>query len=239
MKTGIKAFTLIELLLGIGIFSIIAVTLYGTFVSGIQLSKRSQKSNCLHNEVRWVLERMALDFENMVPYSSMNIEGLTPVFSGNPDQMILVLPSDDGLKVVKYYLRSPDFGSIHRTIIGKHTSRNTRIEVGHKEEYSMKQLVREERLLVDYFQSESNDGMVTDVLSWNIKDEGLNFYYAYSEGGKEDVKIVWKNTWAQDYLPPQVRVELIFIEPESSQDVLKVRRDVFVPIGSLGEEEET
>ena len=119
-----SAFTLIELLLGLSIFSVVSLCLYASFSTGIHLSRRSEKNNKIYREIRWALEQMSLDLENAVFYDFSNSYPGKLSFIGEDEKISFLLPSDEGLKVVSYYHMKPSESKIHQTLIGKTYSKN-------------------------------------------------------------------------------------------------------------------
>ncbi len=57
---------MIEALLGLAIFSVIAVTLYSTFWSGIQIDQRLEDR--IYRQASWALEGMARELQNATIY---------------------------------------------------------------------------------------------------------------------------------------------------------------------------
>ncbi len=68
MKKNKNAFTLIELILGLSIFSIISLCLYGVFSGGIQVNRKSKNQNDFYREIRMSFSLMEKELENMVSY---------------------------------------------------------------------------------------------------------------------------------------------------------------------------
>jgi len=69
---GVTGFTLIELLIAASIFSIIILSLYSVFQSGILIYKRVDSAFGLYQTARIVLNRVELDLKNAFTYSSAN-----------------------------------------------------------------------------------------------------------------------------------------------------------------------
>ena len=57
-------FTLLELLVAVTIFSIVAVALYSSFYAGIRILRRTQEAIKLHQNLRLVTEELSLDLRN-------------------------------------------------------------------------------------------------------------------------------------------------------------------------------
>ncbi len=234
-----KGFSLIELLLALAIFSVIALSLYSTFAAGIQLNKRSEDIQKVYREVRWALETMVKEFENAATYDfSASYPGQTP-FRGNDDTVTFLLPTGEGLKFISYYLHDPDRGEVHTVEIGAAYSRNVPVIVRSHEDPRLTYLVREERSFIDYLQSpDSHNGQI-EILCTQVKNEGLKFTYAFLEGKEENQRIVWRAPWTLPYVPSGVHLELTFIDPTLSQKEITWPRDIIIPTGFWGPEVET
>lgn len=236
MKRRIKAFTLIEMLLGLGLFSIIALSLYGAFASGMKIERRSEGGNRIYREIRWSLDKITDDLENMVSYDFSNSYPEKTAFLGEAHRLSCVVPTESGLTTVNYYLKLPEEGSVYTTVVGKRYNKNTNMVVRFEEQLSVNLLVREEKSFIESLQAESGTTPELDILSARVAEDGLTFYYAYLEGEEENAQIIWKDSWAFDYLPSGIRVELNLIPFDRTEDAVTIRRDVFIPIGFLGRE---
>ena len=169
------------------------------------------------------------DFANSYPQMS--------AFKGEPNQIQFILPAKTGLKVVLYHLKTPEYGSVYKTILGRHTARNVDMVSRLKEEsFALSLLVREEKPLMDYLQSTSQEKSEMDVLSINAKTGSLKFSFAYVEGEGENEKIVWKDSWAQRYFPSGIRMEVTLMNPDRPEQPLTVEREVYIPTGLLTKE---
>lgn len=69
-----KALTLIELLVALSIFSIVMLSVYSTFHTGILAYRKIDSISSLYQKARITLERIAQDLENSFPYSSQDSE---------------------------------------------------------------------------------------------------------------------------------------------------------------------
>jgi len=228
-------FTLVELLLALSIFSVIALSLYGTFATGINLTKRSEKTDEVYRQVRWTLEKISAELENMVNYDFSNSYPTRLAFIGEGDKIAFIVPSDKGLKVVRYYLQPLEFGSVHKTIIGKHFSRNVDMIFLNEKEAALEAFVREEVGFVEDLSSETPESREVSVLNSNIKKDGLKFSFAYQEeGANEEIKVIWKDRWDQKGIPSGIQVELTCVDADKKENV-SVKKNIFVPTGRLGE----
>ena len=234
MKNKTKAFTLVEVLLGLTIFSIIALSLYSTFSSGMLLNRRSDEGNVIFREARWSLDRLSDDLQNMRPYNFGNSYSKKTAFVGESSKISFILATDEDLKVVSYSLKTPEYGSIFKTIIGRRQTGNANIISRFEEKSDVQLLVREEIPLVDWLQSQPAEKTDYDTLSVNVKKDSLKFSYAYVEGQGGNAKIVWKDSWDREYFPSLIRVSVTFDNKNGSKGPLIIQKDIYVPTGSLG-----
>ncbi len=68
-QNRLRGLTLVELLVALSIFAIVAVALYSTFGTGISTWKKIKQAQDLYQDIRLTLDKMALDLENAVLYS--------------------------------------------------------------------------------------------------------------------------------------------------------------------------
>ncbi|VAW18015.1 hypothetical protein MNBD_BACTEROID05-139, partial [hydrothermal vent metagenome] len=133
MKTTNKAFTLIELLLGLSIFSLIALTVFSVFSSGVRLSHRSELSNKVYREITWSLDLLSLELENMIGFDFSNADSQKQAFRGGEDKIEFIVMTEGGMKRVKYYLKDPQEDQIYATLVGKTYKANQRVDLRKKE----------------------------------------------------------------------------------------------------------
>ena len=235
MKKIISGFTLIEALLGILIFSIIASSLYGVFHSGLQINRRSEDVNQIYREIRWSLERMSKDLGNMASYDFSNSDAKKTAFTATDGKISFIIPTEEGLKVVSYFLRDPQEDSIYKVIVGKHSEKNSSVTVRYEEKENLQLLVREEKPFEDIFRLADNQKIDEEIFSPNVKTGSLKFSYAYFAGKEDNGKIVWRDHWSGKYIPSGVRIEMTFVKNNKTSEPVTIQKDVFIPIGYLGQ----
>lgn len=231
-----SGFTLIEILLSLTIFSVIALTLYSTFATGMQLARRSENAAKIYREIRWSLERMKTDLQNTVDYDFRRSYPDRRVFTGKPDRVSFLIATDQGLKRVTYSLKAPEQNVIYQAIMGRHHSRNISQYTNYREQRNIYLLVREEQSFVDSLQEEEARNVQSDIVSTSLLEGGLEFSYPFLEGAGDNPRIVWKGAWEERYLPAAVHVKMRFINYENKEVPIIVEQDIFVPTGFGGEE---
>ena len=228
MKTR-KAFTFIELLLGISIFSVVALCVYNTFATGIQINRRAQGQGSVSREIRWSLNMFSSEIENMLPYDFSNSYPDKFACAGQSGQLTFIAAGPQGLKVISYYLASPQAGKVYQTVMGQTSKKNVAVTDIREEEIKYNSLMRKERLLIDYLNGDPDKGSNIETIAAHIKEGGLKFTYGF-KGKKEGTGLSWKNEWKDKRLPSYVRIELQFIDPEQNNDIIPVTKDVFIPV---------
>ncbi len=234
MKNNLKAFSLIEALLGLTIFSIIALSIYSAFSSGMLLNRRSDDTNTIFREARWSLDRISSDLENMRPFDFSNSDGQKAAFTGTSDSVSFIAATDNGLMKISYSLKSPEYGSVFKTIIGQRQSKNTAVVSFFEEKSDIRLLTRQETPFADSLQPEVQAKPDHDVLSINVQKDSLKFLYAYVEGQGENARIVWKDSWGQAFSPLLVRIAITFVPSDKTKTPLTLQKDVYIPTGILG-----
>ena len=105
--TGKHGFTLVEVLLAIGIAAILAICLYNIYFNGLRFDRTADRLEKYNNEVRWISGTIASDLENMVSFT-MPV-GKAPIFSCEGDQLQFVRVTGRGLSVVAPFIGEDAF----------------------------------------------------------------------------------------------------------------------------------
>lgn len=225
-------FTLIEFLLALSIFAVVAAAIYSTFSGGIRLSRSSQVQNKIYREARWSFEEMSKDLENAIPYDFSGSYPDKRALWGEHRKISFILPTGQGLKVVSYYLEKPEEGSILKTIVGKRHSRNMAVTTQSQSNSRVYYLVKEEMDFVDYLSGGLKAKSNIEILSTNVKEDGLTFSYGYLQD-EQQKNIDWVGEWPESYIPAAVRVNIDFIPDGENTGAMSFRRDIFIPTGQL------
>ncbi|MBU0469597.1 MAG: prepilin-type N-terminal cleavage/methylation domain-containing protein [Candidatus Omnitrophica bacterium] len=229
-----SGFTLIEVLLGLSIFSIIALTAYSVFSAGIKLNRGAENQGQVLREARWMLELMQNEFENMLFYDySSTYEGKTAL-SGTDNSISFIKSSPTGLKVVKYYLVSADDSKVHQVLKGNTYSKNVSVLLENEKGGDTDCLIREESSFIDDLSGNSSDNEF-EIIAKNIKKNGLRFFFGYLEGKIGD-EIKWQEIWNDNYIASMIRVEFDLISGHDDR-VITLTKDIFIPTGDLRYEE--
>ncbi|MBP9854964.1 MAG: type II secretion system protein [Candidatus Omnitrophica bacterium] len=227
-----RSFTLIELLVGIAIFTIIASSVYLTFINGIKIENQSLEAGQLYGESRWLISALETDLENAVTYSyRKNGEALDlNAFRGINNSLSFIIPTATGLKGVRYYLMAPEASHIYKTVIGQTTKKNVRVETGESRSASIKWLVREEIPFYKLINNIAADSEEIEILSRSIKEDSFEFSYGIDEG-ESRTNMIWKTAWTEQSLPAGVRLKVTIINPDNEEKTFAIERDFMIPVG--------
>ena len=236
MKNNQKlGFTMIEMLIALGIFSVIALGLYGVFWNAIQINQRAEVVNGVYREARWSSERLMQDLENIIPYNFGSGYSKEKSFISEDNKITFVTSGADGIKVVSYYSDTPDFGSIFQVEVEDRGEQRQSVISGSMQSEHTDFFVREEYSLIDYLQFTSLDSAEKEVLSIHLKSKGLKFWFAYKERSEGSGTVVWRESWNENYPPYGVRVEMTFFTGLEGEEDIVLTRDVLIPSGTWGE----
>jgi prepilin-type N-terminal cleavage/methylation domain-containing protein len=224
-----KAFTLLEVLLAVSITSIILVCVYTTFWSGMRINARSERDSKIYREVRWSFDLMKKDIGNMVFYDFSNSYPDKMPFLGKNDEMTFIEPSEDGLKVIRYYLSTQAQGKVHKVTIGQTYKNNVDMVIRSDEaSYRKMFLIREEIPFVDFL-SNSTEGLKQEIISDQIRENSLSIQYGDIKD-KNASEVTWTQEWHAPNLPKEIKVTMDFIVGEKKARTLSLTKEIFVPI---------
>jgi prepilin-type N-terminal cleavage/methylation domain-containing protein len=221
------SFTLIELILALGIFSIISLSLYGSFWTGMKIHQRSQNNTDVVFQIIRALKEISQEMEKAVYFSSETFKA----FEGLSQEIIFLVPSSQGLQQIRYFLMPAEDTPIYQLIFKEqetfgHTQ--TFLDASRETRFA---LMREESALTAQSSKEQ------EVLSLDIASGGLKFYYAYIDIEKDPPTIEWKDAWEQEYLPAGIKIQLTFLDPQSALNRRDIERFVYLPTGFWGQVE--
>ncbi len=233
LRNSLNGFSLIELLLGVALFSVIALCAYSTFWGGVKLSRYAQDVDVSSREIRWAFDLISRELENAVPYDFSGSYPERSAVEGTQDKITFLLAEKTGLKAVSYYLAAPESSAVHKIIIGERRAANTDVTL--KEEHAGRAyyLVREEMDFADYLDEAGARDPSVEIIAARIKESGLRFSYGYTE----EENFSWKDAWHDNTVPQSVRVTIDAVPAREQQPSLKLFRDIFVPHGVPGRED--
>jgi prepilin-type N-terminal cleavage/methylation domain-containing protein len=229
---GQNGFTLVEVLLGILIFSMITLSLYSVFAAGVNLNKRTERSLKISREASKIMDRMAGDFGNMAFYDFSGSYPDKKCYLVEQNSFGFLIRTDRGLQAIRYILQPVDLGKVHETLLGRTTKRNVAVTMKYSEPINLMALVREEQELREFLKV-GFTGAIPEVLSRSVLREEMKIYNAAAVKVGER-KIPWVGGWTKKSLPRGVRVELTLIAGDPLGKTTFVR-DFFIPTGEWHE----
>ena len=226
----LKAFTLVELLLGLTIGSIILLSVYNMFWQATKLDDKMRHVHENYSEVLMADQALSHDLENAIP---MDLSGSYPdakIFDGQKTEFSFLTQTPKGIKRVRYYSGLWDQGAVSRSMIGRVVN-----ESGNAGSYSrgsipVEFLLREESSLADWLNDTANDTSI-QIVAAGIKKESFNCHYArfvknlYTEGSKS---IEYKDAWEDKGLPMSVSCDFTLYDPKKPEQGLMFKRDIFL-----------
>ena len=222
-------FTLVELLVAVTIFSIIAAALYSGLNAGIRVWRRSENNIKLHQTMRLALDGMAGELRNSVNFNETADSQDEGESETEPEEEFEIVEKQDlvfsGAKTeisfVSLITRFLDDEQIFRKELAKLT-----YSVNSKSE-----LMRKIAFQSEGFKAvDSPDEMIVEGVS------ELRFEYSYKPYEEED-EAVWKEDWrGQENVPMGVKIYLL-VKPENDAPA-EFLKTVFIPHGILGVEED-
>lgn len=222
----------------------VALCVYGTFWAGVKLNQRSEGENAAYRQMRLALDLMSVDLENAVFYDFTNSSSEKAAFAGEKDAVTFFLATEKGLKVIRYYLRSPQDGNVHKVVVGAAYERNVDTLAAYRsEEVRLCDLMREELDFQEYVSGVVGEDHTGEIIAANVGENSLKFLYGYSlsqAGGEEnrtDDSYEWREEWTQKDIPLMVRIEMDFLLAGPVPRMSAIRKDVFIPQGAWGRPE--
>lgn len=218
-------FTLIEVMLGAMVTSMIALSIYLVFSQGLRVEKRLQQGSLTGKDFFWTLDEIARDLQRMRPYALSQGERIS--FDGKRDEISFVLADESGLEYVTYSLKEPQQIEEHRIEVNRSTGNPGDELVVSRREESRRMYMLVKSLTPLFKESAEGRADHKEVLSHKILEGGLIFaYLAVNDQGERS----WVNEWHESYWPVAVRVDLTVLNEQ--QETARLVRDVFIGAGS-------
>jgi len=224
---GFKGFTLIELLIAVSIFATVALVLYSTFRGGVVSWQRVDSEFAVHQKIRYVLDRMSVDFKNMVFISNVPFEGL-------PDKVLCtpLLRSEDGtgLRVARvgYYVSFDEDDKTQGSLLRSDEPIKQALVVDVEEDSEQEEAESEEE------EADTKEKVLENISEISFKY--LHALEAEEEEAEEGPTYEWVDSWDTEYgHPVGIEVSLILIDPEDKATI-ELSKRIFVPIGGPNEE---
>ncbi|NLE65587.1 MAG: type II secretion system protein [Elusimicrobia bacterium] len=225
-RAGRRAgFSLVETLLGVLIFSIVASGLGGVLLGALDLNRQVRSLHERYQSVRLALDLMTRDLENALPYEfSFSPESKTP-FWGLGDQMVFFIPSEEGIQEVRYSQGPWDLGQVKKTLI-RHVKDVRDIFDETKDAEEIRYLLRTRVPLVDKLRDPEETGR-TQVLVSGLKEEGLRLRYGRIDRSGASPRVTFQEEWREKGFPSVVRVEFSSSDQKAGAPVV-MAQDIYL-----------
>ncbi len=227
-----QGFTLIEVLLGLMIFGIISVTLYNTFWLGLKIDRKSNEINTTYQEARLAFELMSKDLENTFRYDFSASYPKQTSFDGSATEMSFLVPSDEGVRQVRYYLTIPEVSSVTRIIMKQRfkTMKSSNLSMGN---LPIAFLMRQEIPLIEFL-AKKKTSSPGEIIAVAIKKGSFNLEYGALKRDAQGIivqpkKMEWSKSWKKNSIPHAVRVSLTLFDQESPKQGVVLKRDIYLP----------
>jgi prepilin-type N-terminal cleavage/methylation domain-containing protein len=225
-------FTLVELLLGLIIFALVAGSLYGMLYNGIKLDGKSQYIHKTYNEARIAFDAFARELPNAISYDFSASYPEQVAFAGREKELTFILPTDQGIYAVHYYAGRPDMGNVSKTILAGVVKNLRSAGSSSRQEAPVDFLMRQQSPLPDYLSKKETEA---EVISAGLMKAGLSFEYgvhAKDERAPGGPELLWQQNWQKPSLPEAVRVTLTLFDPDHPDDGVELVREIYLPQGN-------
>jgi prepilin-type N-terminal cleavage/methylation domain-containing protein len=225
-----KGFTLIELLLGIVIISIIGVSVYNVFWSGMKLDDKMRRMHDNYLEVLIAEGGLTRDLENAVSLDLSVSYPKAKIFQGQKNEFSFLTKTDAGIKWVRYYSGMVDWGKTTKTIIGQRLSHLSSFQIGG--DLPIEFLIREERNLADWANQTTTKPFV-QIAAAGLKKGTFDCKYAplaKDLSVKGEKGIVYSSVWQDSGVPMAVSCSFSIYDATQPTLDLKFKRDIFIPL---------
>ncbi len=229
----IKAFTLVELLLALIIFAIIAVSLYSMFSNGLKVHVRAQDIGKTYRQLGLAYDLLENDLQKAINYDFSGSYPDKKSFTGEPNRLQMMVPEDGNLWVIEYFLGRPQSGKVHKTIVGGHVKSPKEVIVSADEDKSTWFLMRK-RTPFPSFLAQSDQGSDEEVIISGLIKDGFALAFGVVSQDPNNLqlvgKVLYKESWVDAGLPQIVKVN-VSIDADGDGKVLQLSRVFDLPIG--------
>lgn len=204
------SFTLIELLIALSIFAVVAIALYSAFSAGIAVWRRSSEGRDAYQDVKFIFDDMTKDLKNAL-YLSKGEESIY-AFSGTTSEIIFMALEDTS---------------------SEEGPQKEIVKLAYKYDEGQNELIRLRADISNGFDIEKGE---REVLFSNVEEFELEYCY---DSGDEDNPYLWKDEWLEGDvgIPRGIRITLLGKAGRRGEEMPKFIKTVFIPTGILGEKE--
>ena len=201
---GKKAFTLVEILVSVGIVSLVAVALYSFFANGVNAWRRGSENKVYERNIRLTSEKLTKELRNVFEFSMIPFEGTEDLV-----MFAALIPAvlDDEEDIAQ------DYSQVGRITYFFDKSKDALS----KEVKPFSETLDEEEI------GESK------ILIQDVSELKISYCYLDSASGTYKWKDDWK-TEDQDSIPQALNIEITFKSPAGKKGAFN--KVIFIPIGT-------
>jgi len=237
------------------------MSIYMTFSNSMRFNKRFQTTENIYHDMRFVIEQMSKDLENIAPYketidygtrqevivgarTSRNVPiELKRIFEGQQDasgvffkgtsrDVTFIVASPKGLRQVSYYLSEPENLDIHQTLVDYFSGKNRPITTTVTAERPKTMLlVREVRPFPYGDLKDIRDETEIEILSSHVLEGSLKLSYAFLEAKSQLNEVLWEDLWDKNYFPVGIRLDVSFVIPQGDNKISTIQKKLLIPLG--------
>ena len=258
-QQNLSGFTLIEVLVAVGIFSVIAVTLYTTYSNAMQIDRRSRAVGLAYRQARWAIAVLSADLENVVDeHLPMSEDGAvhrvtvgdatdhnvtvvtgemteeradTFSFSGDAQALSFIRAVPGGLVVVRYALRP--VADLDTDSAGTDWAGFVPAWMVEAGEAGLGQVLIREQAELRSLDLDSDSAWRQTVLLRNLDGEQPVFAYVPGPQVGDSEEIPWQEDWSEQSLPSGVRFNIAYAQGAGDQGGA-LHQDILIPLGAWG-----
>ena len=228
-KQLLNGFTLVELLLGLTISTIIGLSVYNMFWQAMKLDDKMRHVHENYTEVLMADHALSHDLENAI---KLDFSGSYPdlrIFDGQKTEFSFLTQTPKGIKRVRYYSGLLD-GAVAKSMIGRVVNESSHATGEPKGSLPIEFLLRQESSLPDWL-NEMTNNTSTQIVAAGFKKESFNCQYAsfskdlHTVGSKA---IDYTDTWDKKGLPLAVSCNFVLYDPKSPEEGIAFKRDIFL-----------
>lgn len=225
-RRTISGLSLLELVLGLGIFTAMAGSVYLIYTNAVRIESESRRLSDWSSESFWVLKAIEEDLGNMVPYRYLenNAGEERSLFAGTEGTITFVAETSEGLQWVSYRMEAEEAGTIRQTLIGRRQQKNEDQVLSEERIERSRQILTRKTASFKGVDVTDQDWTSSEIMTKNAQD--LQFSYA---GNVEGSELAWMDQWREPGAPAAVRVVLGLGHEHSPG--LRLTKDILVPIG--------
>ncbi len=201
---GKKAFTLVEILVSVGIVSLVAVALYSLFANGVNAWRRGSENKVYERNIRLTSEKLTKELRNVFEFSMIPFEGTEDLVMF-PALMPAVLDDEEDI--------ARDYYQVGRIAYFFDKSKDALS----KEVKPFSEVLDEEEI------GESK------ILIQDVSELKISYCYLDNASGTYKWKDDWK-TEDQDSIPQALNIEITFKGPAGEKGTFS--KVIFIPVGT-------